>query len=148
MQLRSIALTAAVLAVGARAGAQDVRGEVVEASTGKPIVGANVALLDSAATIPFGGGFSDQSGRNDLRAPSDGNYRVRADQVGYDTSLSVQLHLGDTPVIVRAGLAVTRNPAPVLPRSETACLQLTGPGTPAGDLWVELKKALTARAVT
>ena len=73
MQLRSIALTAAVLAVGARAGAQDVRVEVVDASTGKPIVGANVALLDSAATIPLGGGFSDQSGRTDLRAPSSGN---------------------------------------------------------------------------
>jgi len=148
MQLRSIALTAAVLAVGARAGAQDVRVEVVEASTGKPIVGANVALLDSAATIPLGGGFSDQSGRTDLHAPSHGNYRVRADKVGYDTWMSVQLNLGDRPVIVRAGMAVTRNPAPLIPRSETACLQLTGPGTPAGDLWVELKKALTASAMT
>jgi hypothetical protein len=148
MQLRSIVLTAAVLAVGARAGAQEVRVEVVEASTGKPIVGANVALLDSAATFPLGGGFSDQSGRTDLRAPSNGNYRVRADKVGYDTWISVQLHLGDRPVIVRAGLAVTRTPAPLIPRSESACLQLTGPGTPAGDLWVELKKALTASAMT
>jgi hypothetical protein len=148
MQLRSIVLTAAVLAGGARAGAQDVRVQVVEASTGKPIVGANVALLDSAATIPLGGGFSDQSGRTDLRAPSNGNYRVRADKVGYDTWVSVQLHLGDRPIIVRAGLAVTRNPAAVIPRSETACLQLTGPGTPAGDIWVELKKALTASAMT
>jgi hypothetical protein len=148
MQLRSIALTAAVLAVGARAGAQDVRVEVVEASTGKPIVGANVALLDSAATIPLGGGFSNQSGRTDLRAPSNGNYRVRADKVGYDSWTSVQLHLGDRPVIVRAGMAVTRTPASVIPRSESACLQLTGPGTPAGDMWVELKKALVASAMT
>jgi len=148
MHLRSIVLTAAVLAVGARAAAQDVRVEVVEASTGKPIVGANVALLDSAASFPLGGGFSDQSGRTDLRAPSNGNYRVRADKVGYDTWISVQLHLGDRPVIVRAGLAVTRTPAPIVPRSESACLQLTGPGTPAGDLWVELKKALTASAMT
>jgi hypothetical protein len=148
MQLRSIVLTAAVLAVGVRAGAQDVRVEVVEASTGKPIVGANVALLDSAATFPLGGGFSDQSGRTDLRAPSHGNYRVRADKVGYDTWLSVQLNLGDRPTIVRVGMAPTRNPAPIIPRSETACVQLTGPGTPAGDMWVELKKALTANAMT
>jgi hypothetical protein len=96
----------------------------------------------------LGGGFSDQSGRTDLRAPSHGNYRVRADKVGYDTWTSVQLLLGDRPVIVRAGMAVTRVPAPVIPRSETACMQLTGPGTPAGDLWVELKKALTASAMT
>lgn len=148
MQLRSIALTAAILAAGGRAGAQDVRVEVVEASTGKPIVGANVSLLDSAAAVSIGGGFSNQSGRTDLRAPASGPYRVRADKVGFDTWTSVQLHLGDRPVLVRVGMAPTRTPAPIMPRSETACQQLTGPGTPAGDLWVELKKALTASAMT
>jgi len=148
MQLRSIALTAAILAAGGRAGAQDVRVEVVEASTGKPIVGANVSLLDSAAATSFGGGFSNQSGRTDLRAPANGPYRVRADKVGFDTWTSVQLHLGDRPVLIRVGMAPTRTPAPIMPRSETACQQLTGPGTPAGDLWVELKKALTASAMT
>jgi hypothetical protein len=148
MQLRSIALAATILAAGARAGAQDVRVEVVEAATGNPIVGANVALLDSAAVTPLGGGFSDQKGRTDLRAPARGPYRVRADKVGYDTWTSVQLHLGDKPVYVRVGMAPTRIPAPIMPRSETACQELTGPGTPAGDLWVELKKALTANAMT
>jgi hypothetical protein len=148
MHLRSIVLTLTILAAGVRAGAQDVRVEVVEASTGKPIVGANVALLDSAQTIPLGGGFSDPSGRTDLRAPSSGNYRVRADKVGYDTWISVQLRLGDRPVIVRVGMTPTRIPTPIIPRNETACQQLTGPGTPAGDAWVELKKALTASAVT
>jgi hypothetical protein len=148
MQLRSIVLTAAVLAAGVRAGAQDVRVEVVEAATGRPIVGANVALLDSAQTIPLGGGFSDPGGRTDLRAPYSGNFRVRADKVGFDTWISVQLRLGDRPVYVRVGMTPTRIPTPVLPRSETACQQLTGPGTPAGDVWVELKKALTASAMT
>src|SRR5450759_3352872 len=100
MQLRSIALTAAILSAGGRAGAQDVRVEVVEASTGKPIVGANVSLIDSAATISLGGGFGDQSGRSGLRAPSGGRDRVRADRVGYDRWASVQLQLGDRPVLV------------------------------------------------
>ncbi len=148
MQLRSIVLTATVLAAGVRAGAQDVRVEVVEAATGKPIVGANVALLDSAQTIPLGGGFSDPSGRTDLRAPYTGNFRVRADKVGFDTWISVQLHLGERPVYVRVGMTPTRIPTPILARSEMACQQLTGPGTPAGDVWVELKKALTASAMT
>jgi hypothetical protein len=125
-----------------------VRVEVVEAATGKPILGANVALLDSAGEIPLGGGFSDQNGRTDLRAPTRGPYRVRTDKVGYDTWTSVQLQLGDRPVYVRAGMAPTRIPAPYAPRSEMACQQLTGPGTPAGDLWLELKKALTANAMT
>jgi hypothetical protein len=148
MQLRSIVLTATILAAGVRAGAQDLRIEVVEASTGKPIVGANVVLLDSTALISLGGGFSDQRGRTELRAPARGPYRVRADKVGYDTWTSVQLHLGEKAVYVRVGMAPTRVPAPIMPRSEVACQQLGGPGTPAGDLWVELKKALTASAMT
>jgi hypothetical protein len=148
MQLRPTLLTLVILAAGARAGAQEVRVEVVEAATGKPLVGANVALFDSAGVIPLSGGFSDQNGRADLRAPQRGPYRLRADKVGYDTWTSVQLLLGDRLVLVRAGMAPTRLPTAVVSRSEIACQQLTGPGTAAGDLWVELKKALTANAMT
>ena len=147
MKLRSI-LFAAAIAAGVNAGAQEVRVEVFEAGTGKPIVGANVALYDSAGAIPIGGGFSDQSGRAELRAPGRGAFRVKADKVGYDTWTSVQLAVGTSVVLVRAGMAPSRTPAPVVARSETACQQLTGPGSPAGDLWVEIKKALTASAVT
>ncbi len=143
-----IILAATILTTGVSAGAQEVRIEVVEATTGKPIVGANVALLDSAGAIPLGGGFSDQGGRTDFRAPMRGPFRVRADKPGYDTWLSVQLHLGDQPVHVRIGMAPTRTPAPMVARSEMACQQLTGPGTPAGDAWVELRKALAASAMT
>ena len=148
MKLQSITIAAAIVVAGVRAGAQDVRIEVFEAATGKPIVGANVSLYDSAGTIPFGGGFSDQGGRAELRAPSRGSYRVKADKVGYDTWTSVQLQLGDRAVLVRAGMAPMRAPSPVVARSETACQQLTGPGTAAGDLWIEIKKALTATALT
>src|SRR5882762_8608719 len=104
MQLRTI-LAAALLAAGARAGAQDVRIEVVEAATGRPIVGANVALFDSSGIIPLGGAFSDQGGRTEFHAPYRGPYRVRADKVGYETWTSVQLLLGDRLVLVRAGMA-------------------------------------------
>jgi hypothetical protein len=148
MNLRPVIVAAAFICCGVIANAQDVRVEVVEAATGRPIVGANVALFDSSGAIPLGGGFSDQSGRTDLRAPVRGPYRVRADKVGFDTWTSVQLLLGDRPVIVRAGMAPTREPAPVVMRSESACQQMTGPGTVAGDIWGQLKKALTANAMT
>jgi hypothetical protein len=69
MYLRSSLLAATLMIAGARAGAQDVRVEVFEAATGKAVVGANVSLYDSAGNLPLGGGFSDQSGRLDLRAP-------------------------------------------------------------------------------
>ena len=136
------------MVAGTRADAQDLRVEVFEAATGKPVVGANVSLYDSAGNLPLGGGFSDQSGRFDLRAPGRGSFRVKADKVGYDTWTSVQLVLGERVVLVRAGMAPMRAPAPVVMRSDVACQQLTGPGTAAGDLWAEIRKALTATAIT
>src|SRR5438034_10880773 len=148
MQLRSILIVAALFIAGAHAGAQEVRIEVFEAATGKPITGANVSLYDSAGTIPLGGSFSDQGGRAGLRAPGRGSYRVKADKVGFDTWTSVQLALGERVILVRAGIAPMRAPAPVVVRSDAACQQLTGPGTAAGDLWSEIKKSLTAAALT
>ena len=148
MNLRPSLVLAALLFAGAHAGAQDVRVEIFEAANGKPIIGANVSLYDSSGAIPLGGGFSDQNGRTELRATAAGPYRVRAEKVGFDSWVSVQLLLGEKPVYVRAGMAPTRAPAPVVLRSETACQQLSGPGTPAGDMWVELRKALAASAMT
>src|SRR5215210_6762653 len=146
MQLRPIVLIATLVLTPALS-AQEVRVEVVEAATGKPVVGANVTLLaDSLASV--GGGFSDQSGNTVLRAPVKGAYRLRADKVGYDTWTSVVLQvLAAKPIHVRIGMFPSRTPTPVIVRSETACQQLNS-GTPAGDLWIEIRKALAASALT
>ncbi len=146
MQLRPIILAVAILLIGSRAAAQDVRIEVVEASNGKPIVGANVAVFDSTGVL-LGGGFSDQGGHIDLPTPMRNPFRVQADKVSYDTWLSVVLRPAGKPIRLRIGMTPTRIPS-VVARTETACQQLSGPGTPAGDLWVELRKALTASAMT
>ena len=61
MALRTIKIAAALVLASGQLAAQDVRIEVVEAATGKAIVGANVAVLDSAGLV-LGGGFSDQGG--------------------------------------------------------------------------------------
>src|SRR6266513_2255651 len=159
MQLRPNILVAAIVLIGSRAGAQnvrvaqqdvrtpqDVRIEVVEASNGKPIIGANVSVIDSTGVL-LGGGFSDQFGHIDLPIPLRNPFRVQADKVSYDTWLSVVLRPAGKPIRLRVGMAPTRM-AGVVGRTETACQQLSGPGTPAGALWVELRKALTASAVT
>ena len=139
----------AILALAAtRVAAQDLKIEVFEAATGKAIIGANVSLFDSAGTIPLLGGFSDQNGRIDLTAPVRGPYRVRADKVGYDSWLSVQLSIGDRTVYVRAGMIPARNPTNTIVRNESACQQMVGPGTAIGDMWTEIKKALSASALT
>src|SRR2546423_1584717 len=147
MRLRLILSTVIALAA-TRVGAQDLKIEVVEAATGRPVIGANVSLFDSAGTIPLLGGFSDQNGRIDLRAPTRGPYRVRTDKIGYDSWLSVQLAIGDRTVYVRAGMIPGRNPSPLIARKESACQQMVGPGSAIGDLWAEIKKALTASAMT
>lgn len=147
MHLRPIVFAAAFILVGAPLAAQEILVEVVELSTGKPIVGANVALVDSQGTSLLGN-FSDQGGHTVLRVPARGEYVVRADKVGYDTWNSVVLHLTGPDIHVRIGMSPSRNPPTVLARSETACQLLTPPGTPAGDLWTEMRKALTASALT
>src|SRR4051812_3968235 len=146
MQLRPIMIAAAIVLIADHSAAQDVRVEVVEASNGKPIVGANVIVVDSAG-MAVGGGFSGQGGRIDLPIQPRMPFRVRAEKVSYDTWVSVVLRPAGKPIIVRIGMTPTRVPG-LATRTETACQQLTGPGTPAGDLWVELRKALTASAMT
>ncbi|MEO8908902.1 MAG: carboxypeptidase regulatory-like domain-containing protein [Gemmatimonadaceae bacterium] len=147
MHLRPILLVAAAFVAGARLAAQEVLIEVVELSNGKPIVGANVSLVDDHG-MGLAGNFSDQGGHTVLRAPAPGLYSVRADKIGYESWSSVQLHVLPTQIHVLVGMAVTRNPQLVIPRTEAACQSLSTVGTPAGDLWVEIRKALTASALT
>jgi len=146
MQLRPIILAVAIALIGARAAAQNVRIEVVEASNGKAIVGANVVVVDSTG-MTVGAGFSGQGGHIDLPAPTRMPFRVRADKVTYDTWVSVVLRPAGKVILLRIGMTPTRLPT-VVGRTETSCQQLSGPGTPAGDMWVELRKALVATALT
>jgi hypothetical protein len=147
MHLRPFLVAAAFFVVGTRLAAQEILVEVVELSNGKPVVGANVSLVDENGRSLFGN-FSDQGGHTVLRAPGRGRYVVRSDKVGYETWSSVELQLAGAVIRVRAGMSPLRNPPTVIARSETACQMLTPPGTPAGDLWVEIRKALTASALT
>ena len=147
MHLRPFLVAAAFFVVGTRLAAQEILVEVVELSNGKPVVGANVSLVDENGRSLFGN-FSDQGGHTVLRAPGRGRYVVRSDKVGYETWSSVELQLTGAVIRVRAGMSPLRNPPTVIARSETACQMLTPPGTPAGDLWVEIRKALTASALT
>src|SRR5579859_4146607 len=132
MHLRAFIVAAALIVFPPPLLAQEVRVDVVELSNGRPVVGANVSLVDDhGMTIP--GNFSDQNGRTVLRAPRSGAYTLRADKIGYDTWTSVILHVTGTPIRVRAGMSPSRTPTTVVAAKETACRLLTPPGTPAGD---------------
>ena len=146
MRLRTYILSTFVLAAAVSAGAQEIRVEVVELTTGRPVVGANISLFADSLT-GIGGGFSDPTGHTVLRAPVRGAYRVRADKVGYDTWTSVILQVGANPIHLRIGMTPTRTPSAVIGTSETVCQPLTS-GTPGGNLWIEIRKALAASALT
>lgn len=130
------------------AGAQEVRVEVVKHADGQPIPGALVVVLPERESPPVGR-FSGRDGRVTLASPRRGGYRVRAEKVGYDTWLSVVLVPSGTPTRVRAGMKPRslRLP-PVTGRGETHCSNLTEQGTAAGDIWGEIRKALSANSLT
>jgi len=128
--------------------AQEVRVEVVKHADGRPIPGTLLTLLserDSAQP----GRFSDQSGRATFNAPRRGGYRIRAERIGYDTWTSVVLVPSTAPTRVRAGMKLRslRLP-PVTGKGETVCSNLGEQATVTGDMWAEIRKALSANRVT
>ncbi len=98
-----------VLLGGAVAGAQVVRGTVVDAATGDVVVAAYVAILDTAG-VAVGGGATGADGRFLVRAPARGAYRFRTSRLGYDGALT---ELVDVQPGADVSLLVRLRPSPV-----------------------------------
>ena len=147
--LRLAIIVGSILATPAfSSGAQEVRVEVVKHADGEPIPGALVVVLPERESPPVGR-FSGRDGRVNLSSPRRGGYRVRAEKVGYDSWLSVVLVPSSAPTRVRAGMKPRslRLP-PVSGRGETHCSNLSEQATAAGDMWGEIRKALSANSLT
>lgn len=80
----ALALDSVRVPVAAEAG---ITGQVMEAASGQPIVGARVALLDSRGLV-VRSVESDAAGNFHLRVERPGAHRLRADRVGYRRSTS------------------------------------------------------------
>jgi hypothetical protein len=80
--------------------AQTVRGVLREEGTGGPIGGAFIVLLDEDGGRPGRdiGTLTDDDGRFQLRAPEPGRYRLRAERIGFKSTLSevIELEAGAT----------------------------------------------------
>jgi hypothetical protein len=74
------------------AGAQTVTGEVVSAENAMPVEGAIVVIEDAQGTVRAGT-LSDERGRFTLNAPRPGDYRLRAERIGFGTAVSPLLRL-------------------------------------------------------
>jgi hypothetical protein len=80
----ALAMDSLRVPVAAEAG---ITGQVLEAASGQPIVGARVALLDGRGLV-VRSAESDAAGNFHLRVSRPGAHRLRADRVGYRRSTS------------------------------------------------------------
>ena len=79
---RAVLLVIALCGTAARAGAQEVRGRLLDATSRAPIVVSVVTLLDTAMVI-VDRTYTDHEGRFILKAPMPGSYLVAAARAGY-----------------------------------------------------------------
>jgi Carboxypeptidase regulatory-like domain len=147
MRIRTYLSLAAALLAAAPAGAQSVRGRVVEPGTEQPVSGAVVILLDQqgnrvTATL------SDAQGGFDLRAGGPGTYSLRAERVGYAHAVSPALSLAQGQAVeqrlVMQPRQVTLEPLLVTGTQRECTIR---PQAEAAVVWEEVRKALDAASV-
>lgn len=141
---------AAVLAVGsAPLSAQTVLSRVLDSETGAPVTGALVRLLD-AADAPVRDILTDGIGRAMFVGVSPGEYRVRVEMIGRETTFSETFSVGgEGPVRVDIQLpssAIALEGIEV--RGEERCSVRPEEGLEIARVWDEVRKALEAASLT
>jgi hypothetical protein len=145
MHRLAAALACLAILLARPAAAQGVRGDLLERGSGRPIPAALVVLLDERGAR-VAGALTDAGGRFELRAPRAGAYTLRADRVGYRSTLSPPLALGagQTLVYRMEGDAAAVSLAGITARSGRRCRVRPGAGESTALLWEEARKALSA----
>ena len=139
----------ATLAHVAQLEAQSVRGTLVEESSGIPVEGAFVVLLD-ASDSTVAGTLTDDSGIFVLQAPAAGVYALRAERIGYESFSSPPLSLTPGPPI-QYRLVMPVSPVELATLSvegERRCESRPEDGPRMARVWEEAKKALTTAVWT
>lgn len=145
-----VAMALLVLLGASPLAAQTVRGTLVEQGSGRPIPGTFVTLLDAAGE-QRAGALTDSIGRFLLQAPGAGSYTLRAERIGYSTTLSPPLTL--RPGEMREYRMVALAQAISLEGIEATgkkrrCTVRPGAGAQTALLWEEARKALNATALS
>lgn len=149
--LKTAAALSLLLLAAQTAGAQTIRGTLREADTGRPITGTLVRLLD-ARDVVHAGTLSDSAGRFTLTAPRPGEYRLRAEGIGYAAATApVQVPAGGEAREVELRLAtsaVALEGVSVVAARRQRCAVRPEQGLEAYAVWEEVRKALDAAAWT
>ncbi|HWK90093.1 MAG TPA: carboxypeptidase-like regulatory domain-containing protein, partial [Longimicrobium sp.] len=145
---RLLAAAAALLLASAPAAAQTVRGQVVEAD-GNPVSGMLVGLVD-AAGVRHDAALSDSAGAFTVRARGAGSYRLRAERVGFMTTVSGPITLGAGETVERrmtANIERIMLPPVTAHVGRRACTVRPRNGEAAATVWEEARKALASAAL-
>ncbi len=139
-------LLAAALGFAVPAGAQTVRGTMVEARSERPIAGAFVILQDSTGRA-LATSLSGPAGTWLVRAPAPGTYELRVDRIGYASFRSDPIALGaddhvTVPLSIEAA-PIDLEELAVL-GDEDQCEGLEDEGLATYKVWEEARKALAA----
>ncbi len=141
---------AALLTLGpAAVAAQTVRGTVIEAETGSPVVGAIVMLLDSR-NVRVGATLSDEAGAFTLGAPAAGTYTVLIERIGIRSLRSPPMSLarGDVRDDRFAVATAAANLSAVVVSGSSSCDVRPEVGKETAELWDAVRKALTAAVIS
>ncbi len=129
--------------------AQEIRGQLINASTNAAIRGAFIVLLD-ADSVEVRRVLTDPGGRFTIAAPAAGQFRLQSQIVGVQSSISAPIDVawGKTVdfLFEIPGLEIVL-PAVVVEGQRT-CRVLPEGGLPTAILWGEAQKALQAVAWT
>ncbi|HET7188506.1 MAG TPA: carboxypeptidase-like regulatory domain-containing protein [Gemmatimonadaceae bacterium] len=160
MTARALALV--VLVLGApMLGAQALRVRATEQSTGRPLAGAIVDVLDASGAVVVQGVLSPD-GRRQLPLAAAGPYRVRLRRIGYapvvgpevlvvgTATVDVALRAPDRRVVLRSIDVRASNGRAVgeLATSDRGCARDAFADLSFAALWEEIRKALTTTVLS
>ena len=144
----AVALVAAA-SIPPGTGAQVVRGRLLDTDGTAGVGGAMVMLVDVAGAA-VGGTLTPGDGLFRLSAPTPGRYRLKAERIGYATTLSeyFDLGVGETVRIDVSASVEAISLAGIEASGERRCGMDTREGVKLARVWDEARKALTAAAWT
>ncbi|MEJ2679240.1 MAG: carboxypeptidase-like regulatory domain-containing protein [Gemmatimonadota bacterium] len=141
--LRGVFIALALSVTAVPAAAQLVTGRLVDRTTGEPLDGAFVVLVDSTG-VDRGGILTNREGRYFLRVPGPGRYTIRAERIGYASATSEPLMLAadETRVYDMAVSTQAIELESIRVTAEQRCTVHPGSGARIAAVWNEARKAL------
>jgi len=135
--------------MSASAGAQIVRGSVVDSATSRVIDDFTVQLIDSSGTS-VAAALAQPGGRFTLRAPAAGSYRLRVLRIGFRRTQTPAFRVGAEETVQRVvampqiSVALTGIRVEGLQR----CADMPSGGEALATVWEEVHKAVEAVELT